>query len=75
MPLKAIGNPELMEKYRCKVPAYWTFRATKRVSDYPQAKSGHYCMHHLHSLGIFYSPPEQDRFEKWYKKWLEDRET
>ncbi len=75
MPLKVLGNPELLEKYRCKINAYWTFTALKRTGHYTPAKSGHYCTHHLYSSGLSYNEPEQQRITKWYTKWLEKRET
>lgn len=79
MPLKAVysmhGKPPTgTDKYKCKAPAYWRFRALTRVSSYMHpATSGNYCYTHLLFSGIHHNEKEQQRFERWFAKWEEQR--
>lgn len=68
-PLKALwsmhGSPPVgLDKYRCKNPAHWRFRALKRSF----ARDGDYCWMHLLLKGFFMDPTEADRFDRWYKR-------
>lgn len=52
MPLKAVYNPELKERYRCKNTAVWRFTSSKRKTrGYVNFKGrdGVYCWTHLNS--------------------------
>lgn len=68
MPLKAVYNLELREKYRCKNLAYWRFTALKKS----YAKDGIYCMSHLYAAGLNHDQDELDRTERQYKKFKEN---
>jgi len=68
-PLKAIytmhGKPPVgLDGYRCKNPAYWTFRALKRGSKFA-ARNGTFCWSHLMYQGISGNPEEQERTVRW----------
>jgi len=73
MPLKAlykmsskhVFDPTLKDKYACKNPARWVFKALKN-SD---AKSGTYCMSHL--LSQFQTNVEHPRITRYWKRWRE----
>jgi hypothetical protein len=43
MSLKAVHDPELKERYRCKNQATWRFKASKRCDG----RDGVYCWSHL----------------------------
>lgn len=46
---------------RCKVRAFWRFRALKRS----WAKDGVYCWFHIFHAGLYYDMEEEKRTEKW----------
>lgn len=59
MSFRARRDPELMAKYKCKVPARWKFRALKR-NPMP-AQDGTYCWSHLWAEGLQHDMAEEDR--------------
>lgn len=65
MPMKAIWNPVLKEKYRCKNRGHYRFKALKRVVWQP-ADNGDYCWSHL--FVEIYHPDELIRAERWFKR-------
>jgi len=69
MSMKAMFDPVLKERYACKLPAYWQFKAIKN-SRY--SKSGIYCMHHLISDGTSCGDDEQARTHKHWNKFKEE---
>ena len=66
MPLKALGDTFLMSKYKCRASARWQFRADRRAQV--PASDGTYCWAHLWSLGLQYSPAEEERTRRGLAK-------
>ena len=66
MSWKARCDPELMAKYKCKVPARWRFRALKR-NPLP-ARDGTYCWSHLWAMGLQHDMAEQARTQRGLAK-------
>ena len=67
MPLKAVYDPVLKEKYRCRNDGHWKFKALKRS----YARDGTYCFAHLHSLGLVHDMDEEKRTKKYALKFSE----
>lgn len=72
MSRKAAHNPELKEKYRCRVSGLWKF--TGLEPDDPKdpdwmlvGKSGIYCYAHLVNQA-FIPYDEMDRYEEWCRE-------
>lgn len=69
-PLKAIFSsmpnydPKLNEKFECKLPAHWKFRALKKS----YAEDGIYCWSHLMHRGLYGDMDEEARTERWLEK-------
>lgn len=77
MPMKAVHNPVLKEKYRCKVGARWKFTGLKLKSKKDVwhehvlvGKSGIYCYSHFVNEAFI---PERE-WERWQKWCDENRE-
>lgn len=66
MPHKALRDPVIMAKYKCRARARWQFRADKRA-EIP-AQDGTYCWAHLWALGLQYSDAEQARTNRGLAK-------
>lgn len=64
MSRKATYDPVLKERYACKKPGYWKFKALKKS----WARDGVYCWSHLLSGGVYGDMDEEARFERWAKK-------
>lgn len=58
-----INPPTGVDKYRCKNPAHWRFRALKTS----MATSGVYCWSHLWSCGLM-EMAENDRMMRWLER-------
>jgi len=63
MPVKAMHDSELKEKYRCKNPAHWKYKTLKKS----WAEDGVYCMAHLYANCIW-DMHEMARVERWIQK-------
>jgi hypothetical protein len=78
MPLKALYShgprgdekpPEGVEKFRCKLPAYWSYKYTKTsLKEYParnvtESGVGHFCIWHIPDEHI-----EYNRRRKWWSR-------
>ena|ERR1700754_2589006 len=76
VPLKALYRhgarnnpkpPEGLEKYRCKNPAYWSYKLMRRsLNEYPERNvtesgRGYYCIWHIPN-----EYPESQRRENWF---------
>lgn len=59
MSFKALRDPVLKAKYKCRVPARWRFRALRR-NPMP-ARDGVYCWSHLWSRGLQHDMAEYAR--------------
>jgi hypothetical protein len=69
MSFKAFRDPVLREKYKCKAPARWRFRALKqRDPRLAQAQDGTYCWRHLFSLGLQHDMAEEARTTRGLEK-------
>lgn len=66
MPLKAIRDPEVRARYKCKSRARWQFRALKR--GVTPARDGTYCWSHLHALGLWHGLDEEARTKRGLAK-------
>jgi hypothetical protein len=66
MPHKALRDPEIMARYKCRARARWRFRADKRA-DLP-AHDGTYCWSHLWSLGLQHNMAEEARTNRGLAK-------
>jgi hypothetical protein len=66
MPHKALRDPAVKAKYKCRARARWQFRADKRA-ELP-ASDGTYCWSHLWSLGLQHSMAEQARTKRGLAK-------
>lgn len=54
-------DPQILEKWRCKTPAYWKFTALKRDRF---SRSGVMCFQHLYHRAVFGSQGEMEATEK-----------
>jgi hypothetical protein len=69
MPDKALRDPEIRAKYKCRNRARWRFRAMKPSSRNPfPASDGTYCWPHLWSLGLQHSEAEDARTKRGLAK-------
>lgn len=76
MPLKALFadmpgyDSSLKERYRCRVPAHWVFRALKPRGGWDtMAHDGVYCTAHLYSE--LEHPREWEHFRHWVVRQVE----
>lgn len=53
-------DPAILEKWRCKIPAHWKFKALKKS----HAISGTMCFHHLYYRAVFGDTDETTATEK-----------
>ena len=68
MPIKALSDPELREKYRCKRRGWWEFRAipkSRRSAWGNYGSGGTYCWLHLWSAGLACGMDEDERLQAW----------
>lgn len=70
MPGKAIGDPELREKYRCTRTARWRYRYLARRGSNQPFVVKKMCWTHLVYAGFYYSMEEIDRNDRWWRRHL-----
>lgn len=72
MSSKAMYDPELREQYRCKLVARWRYRYLVRrgSGEVPVVKK--MCWTHLMYGGFYYSMEEDRRFDRWWRRHLDD---
>lgn len=64
MPLKALGDPVIRAKYKCKARARWQFRALPESERNPlPSASGTYCWRHLFTQ-MRHLGPEETRYQR-----------
>lgn len=69
MPGKALRDPEIMAKYKCRNRARWKFRALPESRRNPlPAQDGTYCWPHLWSLGLQHGMAEHERTKRGLAK-------
>jgi hypothetical protein len=78
MPLKAVGDRWLMEKYKCRARARWRFTALLDVTGTGggydlDARDGTYCWAHLWTQ-LRHNPAEGDRTRRGLRK-IREQET
>lgn len=65
MPGKALRDPAVMAKYKCRNRARWRFRALPESPRNPlPAQDGTYCWSHLWSLGLQHGMAEEARTKR-----------
>lgn len=73
MPLKALCDPELRERYRCSNLARWRYRyldSANRAGRSPRRED--LCYAHLCSSAIDGSREEEERCRRWWDRHLEE---
>jgi hypothetical protein len=72
MSLKAVHDPELREKYRCKNTARWRYRYLLWRGSEKQAKIQNMCWAHLVYAGFYGSMEEIERNDRWWRRHLDE---
>ena len=71
MPLKAVHDLELREKYRCKNVARWRYRYLRRYNaEEPRVRK--LCWTHLVYAAFYCSVEEVDRNDRWWRRHLDE---